>query len=49
MLEISKYAKKNDSECLAEAVTDYHYNAGQAKPLSRIIYKVIEERLGGKK
>jgi hypothetical protein len=47
ILEISLYAKENDSECVAEAVTDYYNNAGQAKSLSRMIYKVIQERLGG--
>ena len=50
--EISPYAEWNDSECLAEGVTDYQYNArhnntGQAKLLSRMMYKVIHKRLGG--
>jgi hypothetical protein len=50
--EISRYAIENDGECLAEGISDYQYNArqnntGQAKLLSRMIYKVVQKRLGG--
>jgi hypothetical protein len=50
--DISRYAIEDKSECLAEGITDYQYNSrqnntGQAKLLSRMIYKVIQKRLGG--
>lgn len=43
---ISGYAKKDDSECLAEAVSDYILNGENAAPLSRCIWDILKNELG---
>ena len=45
-LQISKYAAKNPSEALAEAVSDYRANGANAKPLSRAIWAELKKELG---
>lgn len=44
--QISKYASKNRSEPLAEAVADYRANGAKAKPLSRAIWAELKKELG---
>lgn len=44
--QISKYAGKNRSETLAEAVADYRANGVNAKPLSRAIWAELKKELG---
>lgn len=44
--DISKYAAHDASETLAEAVSDYRANRGNAKPLSREIWRELKNRLG---
>lgn len=44
--QISKYASKNRSETLAEAVADYRANGVNAKPLSRAIWAELKKELG---
>lgn len=43
---VSGYAKKDDSECLAEAVADYTLNGENAALLSRCIWSILKKRLG---
>ena len=43
--EISMYANKNVSECLAEAISDYVANGENAAELSREIWKMLKEEL----
>lgn len=44
--QISRYATKNRSEALAEAVADYRANGSRAKPLSQEIWKILKRELG---
>lgn len=44
--DISGYALQDDSECLAEAMSDYYCNGEKASVLSIMIYKILKERLG---
>lgn len=44
--QISRYAMKNRSEALAEAVSDYRANGAKAKPLSRAIWTILKRELG---
>lgn len=44
--QVSRYATKNRSETLAEAVADYRANGLNAKPLSIEIWKVLKRELG---
>ena len=44
--QISRYAAKNRSETLAEAVADYRANGANAKPLSRAIWAELKKELG---
>lgn len=45
-LQISKYATKNPSETLAEAVADFRANGPGAKPLSRAVWNELKKELG---
>ena len=42
---VSKYALRNDSECLAECVADYVANRGKANPLSKAVWSVLKNEL----
>lgn len=42
---VSRYAKKSNSECLAEAIADYKINKSKASPLSIKIWEIIKERV----
>lgn len=44
--QVSGYATKNDSECLAECVADYVANGDDASILSKEVWKMLKERLG---
>lgn len=44
--EISGYAMKNASECMAEAVGDYIANGDNASILSKEIWKILKRELG---
>jgi hypothetical protein len=44
--QISRYATKNRSEAMAEAVADYRANGSRAKPLSQAIWKILKRELG---
>jgi hypothetical protein len=44
--QVSGYATKNDSECLAECVADYVANGDGASILSKEVWKMLKERLG---
>ena len=44
--EVSGYASKNRSECLAECVSDYYSNRSNAKPLSKAVWKLLKKELG---
>lgn len=44
--EISGYAMKDASECMAEAVADYVANKDNASVLSREIWKILKKELG---
>lgn len=44
--QVSGYATKNDSECLAECVADYIANGENASILSKEVWKLLKERLG---
>lgn len=44
--QVSGYATKNDSECLAECVADYVANSDGASILSKEVWKMLKERLG---
>lgn len=44
--QISRYATKNRSEAMAEAVADYRANGSRAKPLSQEIWKILKRELG---
>lgn len=44
--QVSGYATKNDSECLAECVADYIANGENASILSKEVWKILKERLG---
>lgn len=44
--QVSGYATKNDSECLAECVADYVANGDSASILSKEVWKMLKERLG---
>ena len=43
---VSMYAMKNASECLAECVCDYTDNRNNANILSRMVWDVLKEELG---
>lgn len=43
--EISSYAKKNVSECMAEAVADWFANGEQSAILSKEIWKALKKEL----
>lgn len=43
---VSRYAMKNASECLAECVCDYVENKNNASVLSRIVWDMLKEKLG---
>jgi SPP1 gp7 family putative phage head morphogenesis protein len=45
VIGISRYAKTNDSEALAEAVEDWFLNGENANPLSREIMKIVKEMM----
>ncbi|MGN0553463.1 MAG: phage minor capsid protein [Oscillospiraceae bacterium] len=42
---VSSYAKKNDSECLAECIADYMRNRKRASPLSLEVVKILKREL----
>ena len=42
---ISEYALKDESECMAEAVSDYLCNGKKAALLSKLIYDILKERM----
>lgn len=44
--QISRYASKNSSETIAEAVADFRANGAKAKPLSRAIWNELKKELG---
>lgn len=44
--QISRYATKNRSEALAEAVADYRANGNNAQPLSKAIWNILKRELG---
>lgn len=44
--EVSGYATRNRSECLAECVSDYYSNRNNAKPLSKAVWKLLKKELG---
>jgi hypothetical protein len=44
--QVSGYATKNNSECLAECVADYVANGENAAPLSIEVWQMLKERLG---
>ena len=44
--QVSGYAYKNKSECLAECVADYVANGSKAKPLSIAVWKELKKELG---
>ena len=44
--EISEYAKKDDAETFAEALTDYFVNGDKAAPLSIEMAKIVNNMLG---
>lgn len=44
--EVSRYAAKNRSECLAECVSDYYSNGNNAKPLSKAVWNLLKKELG---
>lgn len=44
--QIPRYATKNRSEAMAEAVADYRANGSRAKPLSQAIWKILKRELG---
>ena len=46
ILQVSKYAFKNKSECLAECVADYMANGKNAKPLSVAVWAELKKELG---
>ena len=48
VLDISRYAKKNNQETYAEAIADWYANRDKAKPLSKEIVKLTKEYLNGK-
>ena len=45
---ISKYGSKNHIEKIAEAVSDYYANKGNAKPYSKTIVQVMKDIKSGK-
>lgn len=44
--EVSGYATRNRSECLAECVSDYYSNRSNAKPLSKAVWNLLKKELG---
>lgn len=44
--QVSRYARENRSETLAECVADYHANRENAAPLSREVWKILRRELG---
>ena len=44
--QISRYATKNRSAAMAEAVADYRANGSRAKPLCQAIWKILKRELG---
>lgn len=44
-LNISMYARENDSECLAEGLADYYANGEKSQILSKKIYEILKELL----
>lgn len=44
--EVSRYAAKNRSECLAKCVSDYYSNGNKAKPLSKAVWNLLKKELG---
>lgn len=44
--QVSEYAMKNSSECLAECVADYVANGENASILSKEVWKILKKELG---
>lgn len=44
--EVSRYAKKNRSEALAECVSDYVTNGANAHPISQEVWNILKRELG---
>lgn len=47
--KVSLYARANDVETIPECMTDYMLNGDKAQPISKEIYKLVQERLKDKK
>lgn len=45
-LSVSRYAKKNDSETLAECVAEYRARGSKSSALSREVWKILKRELG---
>lgn len=44
-LAISKYSTTGYDETIAEAINDFFENGDEAQPISKAIFKIIEEEL----
>ena len=45
--QVSGYARRNPSETLAECMVDVYANGRRASPLSKAVFSITKERLGG--